>query len=101
MSIYLFQQSNILVFSVLLVFIPVVLGQFVKSKYSYELNENISNDKRASREFEKSLVDLKMLKKFVCLVRVNFFFAKLKETILRINAGILDNSKKIFGYQFI
>lgn len=94
MSIYLFKQSNILIFSVLLVFIPVLLGQFIKSKYSYELNENISNYKRASKEFEKSLVDLKNVKEVRLFGANKFFFDKLKETISLINSGILDNGKK-------
>ncbi|RLU91325.1 ABC transporter ATP-binding protein [Streptococcus iniae] len=40
------------------------------------------------------MVDLKNVKEVRLFGASQFFFAKLKETILRINAGILDNSKK-------
>lgn len=96
MSLYLYANQSNLILSVLFVFVPVLIGQFVKAKFSYELEDEIALMKRRSLAYEKTLTNTRYVKETKIMGAWHFFYKQLRDSLVAINTTTSQNNKKRF-----
>lgn len=94
MGIYMFSQNPSLIVIILLIFLPVFLGQLIKAKFSFNLEDEIASSKRRAIEFEKTLTDVKYVKETKILGIEGFLKKQLGESIRLVNQATWENGKK-------
>lgn len=66
MGIYLYKLNPILIISIVCVFIPVIINQFIKVKIYTKLENSSANIRREYDYYEKCIIDREFLKKLGC-----------------------------------
>lgn len=96
MSFYLYINQSNLILSVFFVFVPVMVGQFVKAKYSYDLEDEIARIKRRSLEYEKTLTNVRYVKETKIMGAWHFFYKQLRDSLVVISSKNSQNNRKRF-----
>lgn len=93
-SWYLFSMKPILVITIIMIFIPVFLTQFVRMKIYAKTEDMATSIKRENSYYMKCLVDKEYFKETRMLGAVGYFMALFKKTMSEINHLELKADRK-------
>ncbi len=94
MGIYLYKLNPILILSLIFIFIPVALNQFIRLKIFSNLESNIANNRRESEYYEKCIIDKEYFKETRILGAFSYFNKRYKESLRVLNNKKWEAEKK-------
>lgn len=94
LSAYLFSLKPILVMMIIILFIPIILTQFVRVKIYSKTEDIAAPIKRENAYYKDCIVDREYLKETRMLGGVNFFLERFQNTLKQINILQLKADKK-------
>ena len=94
MGAYLYKLKPILAFSIVLIFIPVLLSQIVRVKVFANLEDESAPLKREYEYYEKCMVDREFFKETRGLGAFNYFRNLYKESLDSLNKKVWKSEKK-------
>ncbi len=112
-SLYLFSIKPMLVFSMILIFIPVLFSELINISNNYNFENNIANVRRMTEYFESCIVSKENFKETLLNESFDYFydkftesnkkfseaFIKLKNKLLKI--AVIMRTVNTLGYVFI
>lgn len=94
MGVYLYKLNPILIFSIVCVFIPVIINQFIKVKIYTKLEDGLANTRREYDYYEKCIIDREFFKETRLLGAFNYFNKKYKISLDKLNKNVWEAEKK-------
>lgn len=94
MGVYLYKLNPILIFSIVCVFIPVIINQFIKVKIYTKLEDGLANTRREYDYYEKCIIDREFFKETRLLGAFNYFNKKYKISLDKLNKKVWEAEKK-------
>lgn len=92
---FLFTINPMLVFAIVLAFIPSLLSQLIRVKYMTKLEETLAPIRREYEAYEKSLFDISFMKETRILGAFHYLRRMLSNSILRLNRATWKTKSKI------
>ncbi|MBX7375387.1 ABC transporter ATP-binding protein [Clostridium chauvoei] len=94
MGIYLYRLNPILTFSIILIFIPVALNQFIRLKIFTDLENQSANIRREFEYYEKCMIDREYYKETRLLGAFSYFKDLYSSALLLLNKKLWQAEKK-------
>ncbi len=94
MGIYLRYMSPFLIFALILIFIPVILGQVIRFKLFAQVEEDVAPARRAMEYYEKAICDRGYFKETRLLGAYTYFFKHFQNSIKLVNKKTLGAEVK-------
>lgn len=101
MEIYLYKLSPILSLSIIIIFLPTILAQFIKIKLFTDLEDTIAPIRREYEYYEKCIIDKKYFKETRLLGCFSYFKKLYKDALMMFNNKILNTQKKSIFIDFL
>lgn len=100
MGIFLYFSSRMLAFSLLIIFIPVILNQMIRSHIYSDAEDGSARERRKEEHYRRCLTELEYVKETRMLGKSLFFQNKFRNTLdtllsIRKNADKKSNSYKL------
>ena len=93
MSVYLYRLQPLLAICILIVFVPVVISQYVRIHYFANLEDETAHDRRECGYYNDCITSREYYKETRMLGAFRYFMKLIKSSILRIN----DKALKCYG----